>query len=167
MINCLKKENIEWIAMIMCRIWLRRNILIFENKFYSPKQVIQMANEGLEDYKSAQMSSTGSREAVVSHGLQKKWKKPGLDVVQANWDATLDMENKKMRVGIVFQDEEGEVLASVCDVKQHVDNLAVAESMTLWRAIEMCRELSFSYSKVIFEGDATVVINRINKEGED
>lgn len=64
---------------------------------------------------------------------------------------------------IVFRDEDGEVLASACDVKQN----ALAKCIASWRAFEICSELSFSFSKLIFEGDVVAVINRINKEGDD
>ncbi|KAF5458726.1 hypothetical protein F2P56_022736, partial [Juglans regia] len=167
MINALKNEDIEWMAVVMRRIWLRRNRFIFENNFYSPKQVILMAGEGLEDYKTAKMSTIGCQDGGGSHGAQKKWKKPGTNVIKANWDAAMDLENQRMRMGIVFRDEEGEVLASVCDVKQNVHDPALAENLALWRAIEISSELSFSFSELMFEGDAANIIQRINKADED
>ncbi|XP_040988954.1 uncharacterized protein LOC121236572 [Juglans microcarpa x Juglans regia] len=144
-------------AVVMRRIWLRRNRFIFEDKFYSPKQVISMG-EGLEDYKTAQMSIIGCRGGGGSHGVQKKWKKPGTNMVKANWDAAMDFENKRMGMGIVFGDEEGKVLASVCDVKQNVHDPTLAESLALWRALEISIDLSFSFSELIFEGDAAAII---------
>ncbi|KAF5475754.1 hypothetical protein F2P56_007529 [Juglans regia] len=167
MINELKKEEIEWMAVVMRRIWLRRNRFIFENKFYSPKQVILMARECLEDYKIAHMSIIGCRGGGGSHGAQKKWKNPGTNMIKANRDAAMDLENKRMRMRIVFRDEEGEVLVSVCDVKQNVHDPTLAESLALWRALEISFELSFSFSELMFEGDATDIIQRINKVGED
>ncbi|KAF5441933.1 hypothetical protein F2P56_037100 [Juglans regia] len=168
MIHDLKREELEWKVVVMRRIWLKRNRFIFENKFYNPKQVISMAGEGLEDYKTAQNNINVPLEiGGGSHGMQKKWKKSSTNMVKANWDATMDFENKRMGMGIVFRDEDGEVLASVCDMKQHVNDPTLAESLALWRALEISNNLSFSFSELVFEGDAAVIIQKINKEGED
>lgn len=86
-------------------------------------------------------------------------------MVKVNWDAGLDVQAKRMGVGIYIRDEASEVLVSVYDVKERVDNHALAESMALWKALEICSELSFS--RVSFEGDAAAVINAISKEAED
>ncbi|KAF5464563.1 hypothetical protein F2P56_014634 [Juglans regia] len=94
-------------------------------------------------------------------------KKPGTNMIKANWDAAMDLENKRMGMRIVFRDEKGEVLASVCDVKQNVHDPTLAESLALWRALEISFELSFSFSELMFEGDAVDIIQRINKVGED
>lgn len=68
-------------------------------------------------------------------------------------------------MGIVIRDADGEILASVCSVRRNVDQPSLAESLALWRALEICNELAFS--KVIMEGDAAVVINGVNKVAED
>ncbi|XP_040998224.1 uncharacterized protein LOC121244278 [Juglans microcarpa x Juglans regia] len=168
LMNRLQKGEMEWVATIMHRIWLRRNKVVFENQFYNPSKLLQMAGEGLEDYKLAQISQEGSATTVDTadyNVMQKKWKKPGVFKVKANWDAALDMEAKRMGMGIVIRDEEGEVLVSVCDVRNHVDHPAIAESWALWKALEICNKLALS--RVTFEGDAVVVINGINREVED
>ncbi|XP_041016299.1 uncharacterized protein LOC121258832 [Juglans microcarpa x Juglans regia] len=151
----------------MRRIWLRRNNLLFNKKFYSPKSLIQLASEGLEDYKTAQLISISRTVSGALDGSKKKWQKPNPGVVKANWDASLDLHAKKMGVGICIRDEEGEVLVSACDVRAHVDNPARAECMALWKSLEICKELVLL--KVSFEGDAAAaaVINAISKDGED
>ncbi|KAF5461785.1 hypothetical protein F2P56_017856 [Juglans regia] len=127
-----------------------------------------MAGEGLEDYKSALVSQEGFATVVDidDHNvMQNKWKKPDAFKVKADWDAALDMEAKRMGMGVVIRDEEGEVLVSVCDVRNHVDHPALAESWALWKALEICNELALL--RLTFEGDASVVIKLINREEKD
>ncbi|KAF5481803.1 hypothetical protein F2P56_002425 [Juglans regia] len=124
-----------------------------------------MVSEGLEDYKSAQSFQDGDAATTTARVQLKKWQKPDVNEVKANWDAATDMEAKRMGMGIVIRDEEGEVLVFICDVRKHVVDPALAESWALWKALEICNELALS--KVIFEGDAASVINRINKDVED
>lgn len=72
--------------------------------------------------------------------------------MKINWNATLDLKNKKMGAGVVIRDEEGEVLASLCMSKPQVTSPIIAETTTLWRAVKLCAELKID--KVLLEGDA-------------
>ncbi|KAF5458381.1 hypothetical protein F2P56_022412 [Juglans regia] len=49
----MDQESIEKVAVIMRGIWYRRNKYVFENKFWRPGNVVQMAVTGLEDYYSS------------------------------------------------------------------------------------------------------------------
>lgn len=50
--------------------------------------------------------------------------------VKTNWDAAMDLNNKKMGIGIIIRDEKGEVLATTCDQKIYVHQPAIIESLT-------------------------------------
>lgn len=65
-----------------------------------------------------------------------------------------------MGIGIVIGDEEVEVLVAMGGQRSNVDQPAIVESHTLWKAMEVCRDLSFN--KVTFEGDIQVIANAIN-----
>ncbi|XP_040992644.1 uncharacterized protein LOC121239461 [Juglans microcarpa x Juglans regia] len=85
--------------------------------------------------------------------------------MKANWDAALDQKEGKMGVGIVIRDEHGEVLAAMCGQRHHVHQATTAEILALWRAMEICNDLNLR--RVVFEGDAQVVIKGINEDNED
>lgn len=35
--------------------------------------------------------------------------------MKANWDASLDLKNKKIEIRIVVRNEEGKVMTAICD----------------------------------------------------
>ncbi|XP_042976327.1 uncharacterized protein LOC122307486 [Carya illinoinensis] len=72
---------------------------------------------------------------------------------------------KKVGIGVVIRDEDGEFLVAVEGQKLNVDQPIVAEAYALWKAIDVCRELRLV--KVLFEGDAQVVVNAVNSATED
>lgn len=60
-----------------------------------------------------------------------RWEKLECGRVKVNWDASLDIKGRRMRVGIIIRDEEREALVVVCDQKNNVDKLMVAECYAL------------------------------------
>ncbi|XP_041017938.1 uncharacterized protein LOC121260160 [Juglans microcarpa x Juglans regia] len=97
--------------------------------------------------------------------LVKNLNKPPSEFVKANWDAALNLRTKRMGIGIIVRDEGGEVLVIVCVQKKYVSQVALAESYTLWKAIEICNDLDIR--NVILEGDALTIVNVVNRDDED
>ncbi|XP_042972682.1 uncharacterized protein LOC122304475 [Carya illinoinensis] len=165
LINRFNRDELEEIATTMRRIWLRRNLFIFEQKFYSPRELVLKTNEGLEDFRSAQILLKENRPGGMRGRLCRRWKKPGTNEVIANWDAALDTKNRTMGMRIFIRDANGEVLASVCSKRLNVVHPTLAKCLALWKAIEVCKDLALS--KVILEGDAEAVIKKVNNVVED
>ncbi|XP_042979954.1 uncharacterized protein LOC122310138 [Carya illinoinensis] len=165
LINRFNRDELEEIATTMRRIWLRMNLFIFEQKFYSPRELVLKTNEGLEDFISTHILLKENRPGGMRSRLCRRWKKSGTNEVIANWDATLDTKNRTMGMRIVIRDANGEVLASVCSKRPNVVHPTLAECLALWKAIEVCKDLAFS--KVILEGDAEAVIKKVNNVEED
>lgn len=128
-----------------------------------------MSNEGLEDFKAAQVTVKERHGAKVRgnfEGASRRWRMPGINEVKANWDATLDIENKRMGIEIVIRDAEGEILASIiCSVRRNVAQPTLEKFLALWKTLEIYNELAFS--KVNMEGDVALVINGVNNVEED
>ncbi|KAG2725009.1 hypothetical protein I3760_01G047300 [Carya illinoinensis] len=53
MAQILSKEEMEEVAMVMRSIWLRRNQLVFDNKFIPPRQLINSVREQLREFQRA------------------------------------------------------------------------------------------------------------------
>ncbi|KAG2708037.1 hypothetical protein I3760_05G172800, partial [Carya illinoinensis] len=153
----LSQLEMEEIATVIRSLWLRRNEFIFEGKFKSPNQ-IQGSNEERRNL---------------------KWKKPREDYVKANWDAVVNQEEMKVGVGVVIRDRKGKSWLQWVDKEVIIDHPAIVESHTLWKAVEVCRDLNFNkvifeevcrnlnFNKVIFEGDSKVIVNAVNDVNED
>lgn len=89
-----------------------------------------------------------------------RWKRPDEGFVKVNWDAAMNSEKKRMGLGVVVRDEEGEVLLSLCNPMEGLSNSATAELYALWEPLKVCAELN--WAKAIFEGDALSVIKYVN-----
>lgn len=49
--------------------------------------------------------------------------------------------------------------------RSNVDNPTIAKSYAMWKAMEVYKD--FNFNKVIFEGDAQVIVNAVNDVQED
>lgn len=164
MMDKVGKAEMRLIASVMRGIWQRRNELIFEGVFKSPSQVIRIAKEGIDEFLLAQVKSI-DRVGNNAELRNQVWKKPRESYVKANWDASLNQKERKMGLGVIIRDEEGEVLVVVEGQQSNVDQPAVAESYALWKAMEVCRDLNME--RVIFEGDAQLIVKAVNDLEED
>ncbi|XP_042958006.1 uncharacterized protein LOC122293492 [Carya illinoinensis] len=52
-----------------------------------------------------------------------------------------DSQGKRMGIGIMIRDEQGEAMVTVCDQKPNVIEVAVAESIALRKAVEICADI--------------------------
>ncbi|XP_042958077.1 uncharacterized protein LOC122293606 [Carya illinoinensis] len=89
-----------------------------------------------------------------------RWKKPDALVCKFNWDAAIDATNKRVGIGVIVRDSEGEILACMCLRMNNLLKPACAEAYALRRAMFFCLELGCS--SAVFEGDSLVVVNATN-----
>ncbi|XP_042939333.1 uncharacterized protein LOC122274353 [Carya illinoinensis] len=62
----LTEPDLEMIAATMRMLWMRRNELVFDKKFKSPRTVIRASKESLQEYQTAnQMLKRGNNFAMV------------------------------------------------------------------------------------------------------
>lgn len=97
------------LAVIFKGIWVRKNRFIFENKFEGPANVIQVAIANLEEFREAQKL----KEGLDDKGMSKanvKWSVEG--ITKINFDAAIDDENQRMRIGLIARNCKGEILFS-------------------------------------------------------
>lgn len=154
----LKNEgDIILVTNILRRIWLRRIVMIFENKFEHPKSLIRGAKQSVEDYNSAQKltSSIPSNEGSRSHRASTVWSKPKREMVKAN-DAATNAENGRVGIGVIVRDSMGESLACLCSTESLFTSPPVAKTTALRRAMLFCIELGLK--DVLLEGDSQVII---------
>lgn len=69
------------------------------------------------------------------------------DSVKLNWDASLNMSNKRMDIGIVIRDEKGEVLAYLSSSLLFYLQPIVAECQALLRALSFCIKLGLQQGR--------------------
>ncbi|XP_042974729.1 uncharacterized protein LOC122306365 [Carya illinoinensis] len=157
---CLEEEKVGLVACTLRRIWLRRSAVIFEKKFEDPKALISAAQQNFADFREANSGSMSTQSNIII----ARWKKPDALVCKSNWDAAIDATNKRVGIGIIVSDSEGEILACICLRMNNLLKPACAEAYALRRAMFFCLELGCSNAG--FEGDSLVVVNATNSGGE-
>lgn len=81
-----------------------------------------------------------------------KWEKPPELAMNTNWDAAIDAHHRRVGVGVVIRDSNGEMLACLCSKFDHTKNPIIVEALALRRAAILCAELGFS--DVILQWDS-------------
>jgi hypothetical protein len=142
-----RKELLE-VFLVMREVWLRRNNFIFQGGFIPPEQLVLRAKStasGFEDALQKEPSSNG----IVGRTLPK-WQVPAGGWLKLNWDAALNMQSKKMGIGIVVRNEKGEFVAAMARVLPSLNDPTVAEALAAWHVVTVCVDKGFQ--KIMLEG---------------
>lgn len=146
-------------ALSMARgIWLRRNDLVFSNKFSNPMVVVSQARDMTANFHL--VAAQPSLDASPSIRLQSLWEKPPVGWLKTNWDAALSKEWKKAAFGVVVRNAEGGVVAASVTVVRFVTDPTSAEALGAWHALSLCRRRGFNH--VLREGNSSEVVSAIN-----
>jgi hypothetical protein len=127
--------------------------------------VITQTDEAFALYKQLNERELYLGGAVLPEGRgldAQGWKKPPLDFVKLNWDASLDTNSERMGVGDLIRDSGGNVLAAISSSIPLVQDPEVAETVVAWRTLSFCCEQGFQ--KIILEGDSLNVIKDLQQE---
>ncbi|KAF5454786.1 hypothetical protein F2P56_024425 [Juglans regia] len=159
----LNKNQLEEVAVMLRKVWLKRNEWIFEKRWDCPRNSFIATRVALQEFQEVQAQAHQSWQKKAQQ-LLETWEKPERGFVKVNWNASLDVKRKRMEIGIIIRDEEGEALVAECDIKNNVVNAAVAESLALRKAADLCSDLNIQ--KAIFEGDAKEIVEAVLSEEE-
>ncbi|XP_042969071.1 uncharacterized protein LOC122301753 [Carya illinoinensis] len=165
LVESLDRDKLEEVAVRFRKIWLRRNLVVFENKVTCPQRLLVSTAESLEVFKQANRRQGIEPQQVSRPGSVAAWVKPDAEFVKVNWDASLDMKVGKMGMGVIMRDENGDALLVVCDSRCYVQSAEVAECLALLKVMQVYSELNVQ--KVVFEGDAKVIIDAVKNTEEN
>ncbi|KAL2903614.1 hypothetical protein RDABS01_002324 [Bienertia sinuspersici] len=137
--------NIFW--SILWGIWLQRNAWVFERKKRDAMDVIKKAIGVVGEYIQA------NEEAKPSYNDNRspsKWHTPGVGYYKVNADAAM-LEKKRVGMGAVMRDREGDVMASTCKQVLGEYDVEVAEALAARHALQVALEIGLT--KIILEVD--------------
>ncbi|XP_041025335.1 uncharacterized protein LOC121265715 [Juglans microcarpa x Juglans regia] len=154
--NRLSPGCLVRVVAIIRGIWRRRNTFVFEDKFASSSQVVKIAVVGLEEFQEANVKVTRRLSKGVERREGRGWQKPLRALCKLNFDATVDVKNRRIGIGIIIRDCHGDVLVAVCLRKDNLVSPFIAECFALKISIELCLEMGFG--SIMMEGDAKVMI---------
>ncbi|KAF5471851.1 hypothetical protein F2P56_008617 [Juglans regia] len=95
-------------------IWHRRNRAVFEDRFDGPGLVIKKAAMMLEGFQEAEGILSGQKQIAGTSRANTKWLEALEQVTEINFDASVDKVGKKMGMGEVARNHEGELMFSIC-----------------------------------------------------
>ncbi|XP_040960303.1 uncharacterized protein [Gossypium hirsutum] len=91
-----------------------------------------------------------------------RWKPPQASWVKLNFDAAYKVQSNKSCSGFIIRNEKGEVMGSGITLHSNVLDAGLAEALACYQGLLFTKEMGFT--KVEVEGDARVVIEKINQE---
>jgi ribonuclease HI len=157
------KEELELMAVIARRIWLRRNAWLFERRFDHPNTVYDEASRSFLDFKRCnikeQESSVSEGRKEAQSGKQTCWIPPPDGVIKVNWDAALNVAKGWIGLGIIARDSKGLCMGARSITQQVKTDPKTAEIMAALQAMQFSKDAGFW--EVIFEGDAAQVVKEI------
>jgi hypothetical protein len=115
LIHRLSTKNLDRLAMVAHRIWLRWNSLVFEDKFIHPNTVFSKAASACEEFYRCNLSK--SHITLVEGRAQtpvRPWQPPPQGMVKINWDASLNKKSGCIGFGCVACDSIDSFLGAKC-----------------------------------------------------
>jgi hypothetical protein len=151
----------QLIATISRQIWLRRNKWVYDGIFTPPAQVVRSARDQIEAFSSAEQSR---REQLVLPRtmMETVWSRPGRGIIKVNWDAALDQRQRRIGMGILARDHDGQVIAAMCSSKPFLLDPVSAEAFAAWRMAGFCGSLGARH--IVVEGDALEIVHALRKD---
>jgi ribonuclease HI len=151
-------EEIQLAVLVARQIWNRRNSMVFSRKFTSPKVLVRTATDQLGAFMSANQhvraQSSGNRREP-----QPQWTKPPQGFAKVNWDAAVDSNRKRIGLGVIVRNHEGDALAMISETMGSSTDPVTAEALAARRAVEVSHMLGLR--KIILEGDALQIVQAL------
>ncbi|GMI85140.1 hypothetical protein HRI_002183300 [Hibiscus trionum] len=142
-------------------IWTFRNKRVYENATHSPEEIVRFIRSFVAEHEAVNVKPiSGPPSAASVH-----WLPPTGDVVKINFDASFTVNSGQSVSGIVIRNSEGLVMATGTYPHSHIANPEIAEACACDQALSLASDLGFR--KVILEGDALSVVNKIASPASD
>ncbi|XP_042954503.1 uncharacterized protein LOC122290886 [Carya illinoinensis] len=158
--SSLDEDEIELVACTLRGIWLRRNLLIFDRKFESLKRILSAAKQGRDEFIAAKLQNFKSKP---DRG-EVKWQRPTNVLSKINWDASISVQEKKVGIGMIARNADGDILACLSSGIQASMKPVLAEALALRSVMFFCQEVGIS--SACFEGDSQTIVNDANGKEE-
>jgi hypothetical protein len=160
LLSKLNADMMSLAVVVLHRIWLRRNKLVFEGQFSSPVKVFTEASHLFEDFKMYSLRKPHSMASNADgSNICKFWKPPMTSFVKVNWDASLNVNSALVGLGCVIRNMDGFVIAAKCCACMAVVDPVCAEAMVAFFALEFCCEIG--YVNIESEGGSLQIIKGV------
>lgn len=147
MVDNLDQQVLVMNAAILRQIWVRRNMVVFEDKFESPKSIVKKSKVMLETYQMAQilvciLSTSPANHATGNQSEHnRKWQPLATNQFKFNWDAAVNSRTNTTGLGVIIRDCKGNILASACYNKPSQYKPVIVEALALKTTMLICQDL--------------------------
>lgn len=98
----LDQNELAEMAVIMRKIWFRRNAIIYDGMFMHPTVLVEQAVAQLQEFQAVrgELMTQSSRISIDQHQwlpLESNWFK-------VNWDVAVDKSQNQIGIGVVVRD---------------------------------------------------------------
>lgn len=144
MVDNLDQTKLAMDAAILRQIWMKKNMVVFENKFESPKSVVEKAKIMLETNQLAQLPACLSSISLATQATRSQtrqsriWQPPATNQFKCNWDVAMNSSGNTIGIGMILRDYKGNILASACCNKPCQYKPAIIESIALRTTMLIC-----------------------------
>ncbi|KAL5544814.1 hypothetical protein UlMin_008598 [Ulmus minor] len=152
----LSLENLEFLCILLWRIWYRRNKWIHERIWLDDESCYSWARLYHADFLEANCRKGDPSKKVVA----SPWQAPEVSFVKVNSDAAWCSNKKKFGLGSVIRDYSGKVLGSIATPISSSVSVAVAKSWALEKGASLAKQMGFS--AVILESDCLGVTKALD-----
>ena len=107
-----------------------------------------------QEYRSANHREDGRKVRD-----NQRWQKPPENVIKINFDGSVSTTNRRGGIGVIARDNNGEVVGVLQASIRGITDPNVIEAYAAAKAILFGQQMGFT--RIILEGDALMVINKI------
>nr|XP_023928792.1 uncharacterized protein LOC112040090 [Quercus suber] len=151
--------DIAWFATIAWCLWQRRNRLREHQPTWPLLEVGRRARNLVDKFLEAQKRDM---KPVVNHS-PVRWTPPPETLYKANFDAAVFEHLGLARLGVIFRDYGGNIIAAFSQKIKLPQKIELAEALAARRAVTLVVELSIH--KVMVEGDCMRVVQALKDHG--
>ena len=146
---------LELFFAVAWSIWWNRNQALHDDSGAPPRQIWDMANRILGEYKEACSFSNLPQVPSLT-----KWSAPPAGFFKINVDGAASDDGKPSSIGVIIRDCQGSPTAASSKVLSSPFSVEITEALALQEGVLLASEMGLS--KVIFEGDALSIIQAVN-----
>ncbi|CAL5362034.1 unnamed protein product [Camellia sinensis] len=154
-------EPMQLFITICWCIWNNRNSILFGNKSRKVEEVVSFAVNYVSEYVQAQ-----ERGHIPSTQVRmRRWVAPREGVFKLNFDGSVRTAHASAGVGIIIRDCHGEVIASMVERIQYMEDVDCVEATGAIKALQLGCDLGLGH--IHLEGDSQNVVAAIQGKADN
>ena len=153
--------RLELFSITAWLLWNRRNAKHFGRPIHPLTNICSMAGTLLQDFLATQFEPLAIHDPII---LQQ-WRPPKNNSYKVNFDAATFGSTNSAGIGVIVRDCVREVIGALSLPILMPQSVAVAEALACRQAVKFATKIGLT--RVVIEGDSTVIINVLTMANGD